>query len=104
MTAELTIFVPGRRDLRRLRIKLAIWFTFILTVFVAAVATGAATQTHVVFGVVFMLAVYFVPTFVACYREHHQRLAIFVLNLVFGWSFLGWIAAFIWACTRVRHD
>jgi hypothetical protein len=25
--------------------------------------------------------------------------AIFFLNLFLGWTFLGWVAAFVWACT-----
>jgi Superinfection immunity protein len=36
---------------------------------------------------------YFLPTIIA---ETH-RTGIFWLNLIFGWTVLGWIAAFIWA-------
>jgi hypothetical protein len=43
---------------------------------------------------------YFVPTFVAFYRQHHNRLAIFVLNLLLGWSFIGWACALVWALTK----
>lgn len=46
------------------------------------------------------LAAYFVPTFVAVKREHRQRLAIIVLNLVGGWTVVGWIVALVWACTE----
>lgn len=46
------------------------------------------------------LAIYFFPTIVAKYRKHHNTLAIGVTNLFLGWTFLGWIAALIWSCTK----
>lgn len=48
-----------------------------------------------------VLFAYVLPTFVAWRREHHQTAAIFVLNLAFGWTVIGWIAAMIWANTAV---
>ena len=50
------------------------------------------------------IGVYLLPSIVAMRRRHHQRLAIFMLNLLLGWSGLGWIVALIWACTRVERD
>ncbi len=50
------------------------------------------------------IAVYLLPSIVARRRKHHQRLAIFMLNLLLGWSGLGWIVALIWACTRAERD
>jgi len=50
-----------------------------------------------------LLALYFVPLIVALTRDHHQRLAIGILNLVAGWSVLGWIIALVWACTVVHQ-
>ncbi len=41
---------------------------------------------------------YFLPTIIA--RRKANALAIFVFNLFFGWSGIGWIAALIWACTK----
>lgn len=46
------------------------------------------------------LLIYFIPSFVAKYRNHHNLPAIFILNLFFGWSFLGWGLALVWAVTR----
>ena len=40
---------------------------------------------------------YFLPTIIA--RHKANALAIFVFNLFFGWSGIGWIAALVWACT-----
>jgi hypothetical protein len=49
-----------------------------------------------------ILLLYFIPTIVAAMREHHQRGAIFVLNLLLGWTLLGWVVALVLACTATR--
>lgn len=48
-----------------------------------------------------LFALYWIPWGVALMRGHHQTFAIFVLNFLAGWTFIGWIAALVWACTRV---
>lgn len=50
-----------------------------------------------------LLFLYFLPTFIANERRHHQGAAIFVLNLLLGWTAIGWIAALIWSATAVRN-
>lgn len=49
--------------------------------------------------IVFLIGiiVYFIPTFVARSRNHYQKTAITVLNIVAGWTFLGWVGALVWA-------
>ena len=42
---------------------------------------------------------YFLPAIVAANRRHNNRLAIFVLNLFAGWTFVGWVVAMVWSCT-----
>ena len=44
-------------------------------------------------------ALYFLPTIVAFSRSHHNKLAICALNTLLGLTVLGWIGAFVWACT-----
>ncbi len=48
------------------------------------------------------LVLYFLPTVVASCRAHHNAGAIFALNLLLGWTFLGWVLALVWACTAVK--
>ena len=43
------------------------------------------------------LAVYFLPAVVAGLRRHRKALAIFALDLLLGWTLVGWIAALVWA-------
>jgi T4 superinfection immunity protein len=47
-----------------------------------------------------VIFIYFFPAMVAGMRDHSQGLAIFVLNLLTGWTALGWVAALVWACTN----
>jgi hypothetical protein len=47
--------------------------------------------------VFFVIGGYFVPTLIAIRRKHSQVVAIAALNVFLGWSFVGWVAALIWA-------
>lgn len=49
-------------------------------------------------------AAYFAPTLVALKREHHQAGSIVALNLLLGWTVLGWIGALVWSLSAVRID
>lgn len=44
------------------------------------------------------LGVYFLPTIVG-YGKRNTG-AIFALNALLGWTFIGWVVAFIWAVTK----
>ena len=56
--------------------------------------TGLALGT-----LVLILAIYFIPAIVASNRRHRNRTAIGVLNLLLGWTLIGWVAALVWALT-----
>lgn len=43
---------------------------------------------------------YFLPLIVAAGRGHTNMLAIGVLNLLLGWTMIGWVVAMVWACTN----
>lgn len=47
---------------------------------------------------------YFIPTLAAASEKHHNLRAIFALNILLGWTVLGWIAALIWALTKPHRD
>jgi len=53
----------------------------------------------ILLAVVISLTLYFLPTLVAATRRHNNTIAICVLNLFLGWTFLGWVASLVWACT-----
>ena len=50
---------------------------------------------------VVIILTYFFPAIIAIVRGKRNRGAIFALNLLAGWTFIGWVAALVWALT---HD
>jgi len=51
---------------------------------------------------IFGVLLYFLPCFIAKIREKRQKNAIMLLNLLLGWTVLGWIAALIWSVIEER--
>lgn len=49
-----------------------------------------------------VVIVYLVPALVAGHRKHPNAMAITVLNILLGWTFLGWAGALVWACTAIK--
>lgn len=45
------------------------------------------------------LTITFLPAIIAYRRKHNQKLAIFMLTLFTGWTFIGWVVAIVWAST-----
>lgn len=44
------------------------------------------------------LALYLLPTIIAAARGKRKIVGIVLLNVLLGWTFIGWVAALIWAC------
>lgn len=51
---------------------------------------------------IFLAITYFLPTTVAFIRGHHSKIAIAALNILLGWTFIGWVVAFVWSLTAKR--
>ena len=49
----------------------------------------------------FSLVVYFIPSIVAALRNHPNGNAIAILNILTGWTFIGWVVAMVWAFTAI---
>lgn len=50
--------------------------------------------------VIFMIAMYFLPTIIALIRKKKNTPAIALLNTLMGWSIVGWFVALIWSVTK----
>jgi len=48
-------------------------------------------------GVIVVIVLYFLPTIVAQVRKKHNVNGIILLNLLLGWTIIGWIGALIWS-------
>lgn len=49
------------------------------------------------------VVLYFLPTIVANYNHRDNCGAILALNLLLGWTFLGWVVALVWALTDSKR-
>jgi hypothetical protein len=50
-----------------------------------------------------MVVGYFIPSVIAYKREHHNKAAIICINLLLGWTFVGWVASLAWSLTAVSN-
>ncbi|MGA7500764.1 MAG: superinfection immunity protein [Isosphaeraceae bacterium] len=46
---------------------------------------------------------YFWPTLIARQRNHPNTAAILALNLLLGWTFVGWVIALVWSLTAINR-
>ena len=64
-------------------------------------------QAETIFYIILVIWIYFLPWIKAWQRGHSKTSAIGVLNLLFGWTFIGWGIAMVWAYTekkeKIRH-
>lgn len=44
------------------------------------------------------ISLYFLPVIIAAIRNMRHAVAISVLTVVAGWTFVGWVVALVWAC------
>lgn len=49
---------------------------------------------------VFAFALYFLPSIVGWHKRNAA--AIITLNVLLGWTFIGWVVALVWAMTHDR--
>lgn len=47
------------------------------------------------------LGFYFLPGIVAINRDHPNATSIFVLDLLLGWTLVGWVIALVWAVGNI---
>ena len=53
---------------------------------------------HPILLLAILVALYCLPLIIAAVRNMPNAIAISVLNIVAGWTFLGWVVALVWAC------
>jgi len=54
--------------------------------------------------ILFLIVLYFLPTFIGIIRYRLNIWAIILTNIVFGWTIIGWIVALIMAIKSDEND
>ena len=47
-----------------------------------------------------LTALYFLPSIIG--KDKRDAVGIFLVNLFLGWTLIGWVVAFLWACASDR--
>ncbi|MGI6701814.1 MAG: superinfection immunity protein [Christensenellales bacterium] len=50
-----------------------------------------------VLGAILAVVIYFIPSYLAFKRKHPHKIALLLLNIFLGWTFLGYLIALVWA-------
>lgn len=56
--------------------------------------------TGTILGIILGFIIYFFPSYVAHSNRKKNYNAIFLLNLLTGWTFIGWVISLVWASTK----
>ncbi len=48
--------------------------------------------------------IYMLPTIIAFGREHRRRQNVVLVNVILGWTLIGWVAVFLWASLAATED
>ncbi len=62
-------------------------------------ADNTSALVWLIIGLV-ILIVHFIPSFIAFSRNHENRQTILILNILFGWTIIGWGVLMIWATNK----
>lgn len=55
-----------------------------------------------IFAIVFVIVfgIYFLPAIIAISNNRKNKVAITVLNIFLGWTFIGWVGSLVWALMK----
>jgi Superinfection immunity protein len=70
----------------------------------SALVTMIVTVIIIVIIAIVAIVLHFLPFIIALLRHHHDTAAIFILNLLLGWTVIGWVIALVWSFTGVRRQ
>lgn len=75
-------------------------FVVIVAAFFAYSLGGGEDLFHGIGMLLVGPVVYLAPSAVAWNRKHNNRAAIITLNILLGWTLIGWVGALVWAMTK----
>ncbi|HVA07647.1 MAG TPA: superinfection immunity protein [Acidimicrobiales bacterium] len=68
---------------------------------VASVATGIGGVLTLI--ILLGILLYFLPTIIGLFRHHHQRGSVFAINLLLGWTLIGWAVSLAMSMSAKRQ-
>ena len=101
MSPRLRVGVLAKKNLHRGAIAMAnliiaLMLSLILVVFAIASVSDSPETVIFVF-VCLMLLLYLLPALIAWTRKHRNAVVIGVINVLLGWTLIGWVIALVWA-------
>ncbi len=63
---------------------------------------GSLSLVHWII-ILILLGLVFLPTYIAFARRLQRRVAILILNILVGWTGVGWFVLLIWALASNRE-
>jgi hypothetical protein len=51
-------------------------------------------------GIILYLIIYFLPSIISYWQSKSAIKKIFIVNLLLGWTVIGWIVSFVWAISE----
>lgn len=75
-----------------------------ITLFAVIGASGGSSGVGVGVLIAFLLIFYFLPAFIGYSRRHPSCHGILALNLLLGWTLLGWVVAIVWSLKSYKAN
>jgi uncharacterized membrane protein YccC len=75
----------------------------ILVLIIALIGFNSENVRTLVMGVA-LLALYGLPIVIGVVRKHPQIAPIALINVLLGWTVIGWIGALVWSVARFRRE
>ena len=75
-------------------------FAVVAVIVIAIISTATPHTNNVLTGFFYLgvvVAIYFLPTIIACRRGHRQVAPIAIINTFLGWTLIGFVVALAWA-------
>ncbi len=59
---------------------------------------------EIILVMIILIVPYFLPTIIAFSKNRSNKVPIMLINLLLGWSGIGWLGSLIWACMPDKEN
>jgi len=61
-------------------------------------------EIYLIIWSILLLLIYILPGIIARRQKKENADAIFILNLLLGWTYVGWVIALVWALMKDKKE